>query len=271
MRKYEKKYGVSEDLGKRRESVQHQYGDKYEEFKSKGILKERWHGENCYVTEHQVRMGTEEGTEEGVALKKQRKASQSDWKLVRETLRALKWNLDVKPSDESLEGDAIPQYIWDKVNTALDEISRKEKDSVTTSAKLPAGLAHLRVHTQPHTLHGYFTCTPHLVSLVLTCIYPPIRICVCLSVSVYRPPCLFVSVGVVAIVCVSLPVRGCVLVCPTVCRFACLSVLRCASLSLSPFCLTRWLGAFVIGCLRMSPPVWLVAWLSVCMHIYVFA
>ena len=47
MQKYEKKYGVFEDLGRRRESVQHQYGDKYEEFKSKGILKERWHGENC--------------------------------------------------------------------------------------------------------------------------------------------------------------------------------------------------------------------------------
>ena len=236
MQKYNKKYGVSEDLGRRRESVQHQYGDKYEEFKSKGILKERRYGENCCVTEHQVRMGTEEGTEEGVALTKQRKASQSDWKLVRETLRALKWNLDVKPSDESLEGDAIPQYIWDKVNTALDEIARKEKDSVNTSAKLPAGLAHLRVHTQPHTMHGYFTCMPHLVSLVPTCIYPPIRICVCLSVSVYRPPCLFVSVGVVA--SVSICLFACLLVCQTVCMFACLSVLRCASLSLSPFCLT---------------------------------
>ena len=45
MKKYERKYGVSEDLGRRKETVQHQYGDKYEQVKSMGILKEKWHGD----------------------------------------------------------------------------------------------------------------------------------------------------------------------------------------------------------------------------------
>ena len=73
MIKYQKTYGVSEELGLRKEVVRHKYGEKYEEFKSKGILKEKWHGDQCCVTEHQVRMGEEHGAEEGSQLKRQKK------------------------------------------------------------------------------------------------------------------------------------------------------------------------------------------------------
>ena len=70
---YKKNYGASEDIGLRKEAVQHKYGDKYDQFVNMGILKEKWHGDQCYATEHQVRYGEEHGTEEGSQLKNKRR------------------------------------------------------------------------------------------------------------------------------------------------------------------------------------------------------
>ena len=71
--------------------------------------------------------GQEWGTDGGTTVSRQKKITADEYKEAKALLKSLKWDFDLKSSEEALIGQNLPQKVLDKMESAVRVMQKVER------------------------------------------------------------------------------------------------------------------------------------------------